>query len=796
MSDGDDRTRRGVETGEVSETAVHLDPHAILESIPEPVGLVDRNHRILAFNAAGRHVIRVVRGQEVGLGDDLYTFISDQNHPGVRESLRRAFAGEAHSHRTEAGGHHFETVYSPVRGPDEAVIAVSIRVADVTAREQALGALAELNASLEQRVAQRGEELRVILSSTHDGFTLFELGGRFVEVNDAYCRLVGYSREELLAMNVRDVDVGLTAAQLAETGRRLRETGSASFETRHRRKDGRIVDVDASVNWESVTGGRYIAFVRDITARKEAEAVRDRQLEILEATPDLVGMADNARRVVYINPAGRRLLGIESIEGLLVDDLHPPAFRETFLQEISPAARRGEVWQGETLLRSTDGREIPVRQLVIPHVRPDGSVPYVSTVAHDITEEKRARAEREERAAELASLNVELAQAARAKDEFLASMSHELRTPLTGILGSAELLRAGVHGELNERQLRTLGILEGAGRHLLSLLSDVLDLARIGAGRMSIEPDACTLDEICDLALALVRTEARKKGVELAFQGPPAPVRFVADPRRLRQVLANLLTNAVRFTPPAGRVDLVASADSGEARIRFDVRDTGIGISREDLPKLFRPFTQLDARLAREHGGSGLGLSLARGMTELHGGRIEVESEPGRGSRFSVVLPWRTPERRPVRAREAAPVPSASLAPGSGRILLVEDDADNRTILSEFLEAQGFDVESVATGREALDRAEGNVHDLVILDIQLPGMDGLEVLRELRASSASGLPVLALTALAMVGDRDRILAAGADSYMTKPVALGALRAEIGRMLGGRRDGTPPQGGAA
>ena len=776
--------RQNPDLGEVSEAAARLDPHAILESIPEPVGLVDRQGRLLGFNAPGRAVILAVRGQEVALGADLFSFISDHNIPGVKASLARAFQGEAHAHRTTAAGRHFETVYSPVRGPDGDVAFVSIRVADVTEREKALAELAALNATLEERVAQRGEELRVILSSTHDGFALFELGGRFVEVNDAYCRLVGYTRDELLGMNVRDVDVGLTPERLAETGRKLRETGSASFETRHRRKDGRDVDIDATVNWENVTGGRYIAFMRDITARKEAEAVRDRQLEILEATTDLVGMADSEGRLLYLNPAGRRLLGIESIDGVRVKDLHPTWFVDRLATEIGPAARLGKTWQGETVLRARDGREIPVLQVVVPHVRPDGSIPHFSTVARDITEEKRARADGEERTAELARLNADLARAARAKDEFLASMSHELRTPLTGILGAAELLRVGVHGELNERQTRTLGILENAGRHLLSLLSDILDVARIGAGRLTLEPDACSLEEVCELALSLVRAEARRKRIELAFQGPPAPVRFAADPRRLHQVLVNLLSNAVKFTPEEGRVDLVASADSVEAVIRLEVLDSGPGISREDLPNLFRPFTQLDARLAREHGGSGLGLSLARGMAELHGGRIEVESEPGRGSRFSVVLPWRTLERRPPRPKETVPKdPEASL-PARGRILLVEDDADNRTLLAEFLEAQGYALDTASTGREALEVAAWSRHDLVILDIQLPGMDGLEVLRELRARGSVHVPVLALTALAMVGDRDRILAAGADAYLSKPVAFGVLRAEIDRLLEG------------
>ena len=275
VSDRDGRPGRDLRAGEISGTAALLDTHAILESIPEPVGLVDRQGRILAFNAAGRHVIFAARTQEVALGDDLFSFISPHNVAGVRESLDRAFSGEAHTHKTEAGGRHFETVYSPVRGPGGDVAAVSIRVADVTRRENAIAELAALNATLEQRVAERGEELRVILSATHDGFALFRPGAWFEDVNEAYCRLVGYSRDELLRMNLRDVEAGLSPERFEELSRRLREEGSVSFESRHRRKDGGVVDIDATVNWENVVGGRFFAFVRDISARKEAEAVRD-----------------------------------------------------------------------------------------------------------------------------------------------------------------------------------------------------------------------------------------------------------------------------------------------------------------------------------------------------------------------------------------------------------------------------------------------------------------------------------------------------------------------------------------
>ncbi|MDL1952119.1 PAS domain S-box protein, partial [Acidobacteria bacterium ACD] len=468
---GDDEGKAGgrPERAVVSEAAARLDPQAILESVPEPFGLVDRDGRVIACNVAARNVVLVATDRKVRIGDDVTWFVSPHNLEGVRESLRRAWEGEAHTHHTEAKGVHLETVYSPVRGPDGGVVAVSLRIADVTARERARAELAALNATLERCVEERTREIRQILAATHDGFAAFRDGERYVDVNDAYCRMVGYTREELLGMKIQEVEVGLTADELRAFADLLARTGSVAFDARHRRKDGRVVDLEASVTWPDPAERYSFAFLRDVTARKEAETARDRQLAILEAIPELVGMSDDRRNVVYLNAAGRRLLGLGTIEGLRMPDLHPPRFRERLEGEIAVAVRRGEVWSGDALLQAADGREIPVRQVVVPHVQPDGSIPYFSTVARDVTEEKGAQAELEARASELASLNAELAQASRAKDEFLASMSHELRTPLTGVLGSAELLRAGVHGELNEKQLRTLGVLESAGRHLLAL---------------------------------------------------------------------------------------------------------------------------------------------------------------------------------------------------------------------------------------------------------------------------------------------------------------------------------------
>jgi CheY-like chemotaxis protein/anti-sigma regulatory factor (Ser/Thr protein kinase) len=287
----------------------------------------------------------------------------------------------------------------------------------------------------------------------------------------------------------------------------------------------------------------------------------------------------------------------------------------------------------------------------------------------------------------------------------------------------------------------------------------------------------------------MVETEARRKGIALSFRGPAVPIRLLADGRRVRQILVNLLSNAVKFTPAGGSVALSVTAEERERVVRFEVSDTGPGIAPEDLPRLFQPFTQLDTRLSREHAGAGLGLALVRSLAELHGGRVEVESAPGRGSLFRVVLPWRQPGARVSggpRAPETVPVPPPSPArPAPVRVLLVEDDDANRTILGEFLRTRGFEVEEAATGAEALDLAVCGPHDLVVLDIQLPGMDGFEVLARLRALPGRQPAVLALTALAMSADRERILAAGADAYLAKPAPLAALDVQIARLLTGR-----------
>ena len=387
----------------------------------------------------------------------------------------------------------------------------------------------------------------------------------------------------------------------------------------------------------------------------------------------------------------------------------------------------------------------------------------------------------EERTADLRQANAELARAVRAKDEFLATMSHELRTPLTAILGISESLQEHVFGPLNERQRESIHTVESSGRHLLELINDILDLAKAEAGRLDLRRQAVAIAETCEASVQFVRSAAVRKGVELALSAGDADATLEADPKRLKQILVNLLSNAVKFTPPGGRVSLEVAAGPDDA-IRFVVSDTGIGIAAEDMGRLFQPFVQLDSGLSRQHEGTGLGLALVRRFAELHGGSVSVESEPGRGSRFTVALPYRPdPVRELERPAASAAAGEEPVSPG-GRLIVADDSELNLRTIGDYLRHRGYDVTVARTGREAIDRARESRPDVVVMDIQMPEMDGLAAIRALRADPAlCGVPVVALTALAMPGDEEHCLRAGANAYLAKPVRLRDLVTTIERL---------------
>jgi PAS domain S-box-containing protein len=662
----------------------------------------------------------------------------------------------------------------------------------------------------EEKLRQSEQRYRRLVDTASEGICEFDEQFRITLVNRRTAQMLGYEPQEVVGWGVREFlfegDWAGTSARRAARRRGLTER----YEQRLRRKDGSAVWMQVSAAPVLDAEHRFVGsfvMLTDITERKRAEdelhklnqSLRESERkyrELVENANSIILRWGRDGRVIFLNEFGQRFFGYTEAEirgrhvvgtivpetgsdgrslHLLMDEVcaNPVAFEQNINENVR---RNGErVWVAWTNKMVLDAQ---------------GQVAEILSIGSDITARKRAEEELrrhqehledlvKQRTEQLAEAKDRAEAANREKSTFLANMSHELRTPLNAVLGFSRQLRRGP--DVTPRQQEALDIIVRSGEHLLNLINNVLDMAKIESGRVVLEESEVDLHQLLHEIQSLMGVGATEKGLHFALEHAPDLPRFVAvDAGKLRQVLLNLVGNAIKYTDSGGvklRARLIRSAECGmrsaecgeRAQLRFEVEDSGPGISQEDCKRIFFPFVQLGGQSPAE-AGTGLGLAICKQYVELMGGRIGVAGEPGKGSvfYFSIpvsVLPSVAEPEEPNHGR------LVGLAEGQPccRLLIVEDQAENRLLLRRLLEPLGFELREAANGREAVALFKQWRPDLIWMDIRMPVMDGLEAVRRIRATKAGAdTKIIALTAQALEEERGPIMAAGCDDLVRKP----------------------------
>jgi PAS domain S-box-containing protein len=673
--------------------------------------------------------------------------------------------------------------------------------ADVAATEGTLWSAT----SVLTHVVEHRDFVQAVLDRDPNLLAVKDRLGKYVFVNQSVATLLGTTAENV----VRRSNAGSTSAVgpgLDDMDRAVLASGEeARFDEKVTLADGREVWLETRKHvLYAPDGETYIVEASvDITARRAVEERLRAEKERLELAAVAAGLGlwdwDVTTNEVFLSPAWKAQIGYRDDE--LQNDfktwcslMHPDEV--DVLDSVSgymgsPGSEHRYV--NEFRLRSKDGsyRWIAGHGLVLrdKEGRPMRVTGYHVDITERVLRERREETLRQELVTridelkrleeELRKSNADLARASTHKDQFLTTMSHELRTPMNAVLGQAEILLEGIYGPLDADKREAVETIMASGRHLLSLINDVLDVAKLDAGVLELALEPTALGAVCEEALRLVREQARRKEIKLSFTTVGAPVDVLADRRRLRQILLNLLSNAVKFTERGGTVELVVQAL--DARAQISVKDTGSGISKEEQDLLFRPFMQLDGGLNRKSEGTGLGLALVQKLTELHDGTVSVVSERNQGSTFRVELPlFQEPAPPRSESRSSVPTDMSTLRRLSlRRVLIVDDVPANVLHLCAWLRSERVQVDVAHDGAAALKLAGEADYDAMLIDIQMPGMDGLELIARLRKDPKNAsCPVIALTALAMPGDEARCLVAGADEYVTKPTSVAVLATRL------------------
>ncbi|HEY7889029.1 MAG TPA: PAS domain S-box protein [Steroidobacteraceae bacterium] len=635
---------------------------------------------------------------------------------------------------------------------------------------------------VERALAERDRELTDFLENALEGLLKVGPDGRVFWVNRAGLALLGCGDTEAVGRSIEDfhLDPGDARDSLRRllAGETLRDHATVL-----RRDDGsfRHVCIAANAQWDA---GKLIHsrwFVRDITHERLAESARAHLAAIVEYSDDAIVSKTLEGTIRSWNRAAERLFGhtAEEAVGQPVT-LIIPAERESEENEILERLRRGErIEHFETVRVAKSGRRIDVSLTISPIRNAQGVIVGASKVARDISEKKASEQAQRRTIGELKRAEEALREADRRKDEFLAVLAHELRNPLAPIRYAVAMARKASGREA--ARLQAQGIIERQVAHMSRLLDDLLDVSRITRGILTLRCSPVDLAAVVATAQEAARPLIEAHGHSLMVKLPEKPTRLVADPVRLAQVLANLLINAAKYTDAGGHIELEARCESDALVVV--VRDNGIGISAEMMPRLFILFAQGSPALERSEGGLGIGLSLVRGLVELHGGTVGAHSKGvGQGSEFMVRLPIGDPGR--AADADEAGAPPARAAASALRLLVADDNRDSAATCAAFLEASGHQVSVAHTGREAFDLACKLEPDGLLLDIGMPELNGYQLAQRIRGTTWGQRALLiAISGWGQEHDKRRALAAGFDQHLTKPIDPNGLEALLQRAAG-------------
>jgi len=620
-----------------------------------------------------------------------------------------------------------------------------------------------------------------LLASAPVAISVIDGQGQVQGINPQFERLFGYAPEEAVGQNINALIVPKSEMPKAsQLQRRARGGDTVVIEVERRRKDGTVIPVRLSARQvEGSAEGHVFVMYEDITDRRRAEDALTQLASIVETSEDAIIGQTLYGTVVSWNAAAQRLFGytLGEIQGRSISVLAPPD-RADEVHAILERIRRGDhIEHFETVRVNKDGTRIPVSISISVTRDTDGRFSGFSTIARDVREDVATR-EALRQARDAAE------RLAQTRSAFLANMSHEIRTPLNAVLGLTELL---LDTELSPEQRHSLSLVQVAGETLLTLLNDILDLSKIEAEQVRLETIPFGPAHLVETTIGLLMGRARQRRLELiADVAADVPHMMRGDPTRLRQVLTNLIGNAIKFTETGEIVVAVRSAGVRDGRpvIRFSVRDTGIGIPQDKLETIFEEFGQADESTTRKYGGTGLGLTIARRLVRLMDGDLTVTSAVGEGTEFAFSLPLAVDE-----SAVPAPAPLSGGALAGRRVLVVDDSATNRRILRGMLGAAGLLVGEAADGSAGLDALQkaqrsGTAYDLAILDAQMPGLDGFALGAAIRAAPAiAETRLMMLTSSGERGDGQRCRDLGINGYLTKPASRTDLLDAVGVVLG-------------